>query len=294
MAQEKKLHEALEAFGLGPEVLNIKGDYGTGHVNDTYAVKVQKETGPAKYIVQRINTYVFKAPDEMMENIANICQFMAEKLKERGEDTSRGVLEFLQTDDGKYYFIDSLGDAWRSYRFIENSVTYNQAETAEMFGKSGTAFGKFMLLLKDYPAEELHETIKHFHDTVSRYKDFKQAVKDDVKGRKHLVEDEIQFVLDREEPAGTLIRALEKKELPLRVTHNDTKLNNVLFDLETDETLCVIDLDTVMPGLAAYDFGDAIPLVLQRPPKMSDLSRFSSIWTTASLYQSCLGVARRL
>lgn len=258
MAQEQQLREAIKAFELGDEIIEVIGDYGTGHVNDTYVVKVDTEGTIHDFIVQRINTFVFKSPSKLMANIINVTDFMRHELEERNEPTERAVLEFQKTGDGNYYFTDSIGDTWRTYRFIDKSTTYNRADTKDLFGKSGEAFGRFMLLLSDYPAEELHETIMNFHNTVSRYGDFKRAVEEDAKDRLKLVESEVAFILEREEPAGSLVRQLEANELPLRVTHNDTKLNNVLFDEDTGEVLCVIDLDTVMPGLAAYDFGDAI------------------------------------
>jgi len=258
MAQEQQLREAIKAFDLGEEVIEVIGDYGTGHVNDTYVVKVGTNGEINDFIVQRINTFVFKSPSQLMDNIIRVTGFMHDELEQRNEPTDRSVLEFQKTREGDYCFVDSIGDTWRTYRFIDRSTTYNRADTAELFGKSGEAFGRFMLLLSDYPAEELHETIKNFHNTISRYGDFKRAVEEDVKDRRKLVEPEIAFILEREEKAGRLVRQLEAAELPLRVTHNDTKLNNVLFDEDTGDVLCVIDLDTVMPGLAAYDFGDAI------------------------------------
>lgn len=258
MAQEQQLREAVVAFDLGEEIIEVIGDYGTGHVNDTYVVKVETDGKRGEFIVQRINTFVFKSPSKLMDNIISVTDFMLNELKQRNEPSDRAVLEFQKTQEGDYYFVDSLGETWRAYRFIDKSTSYNRADTAELFGKSGEAFGRFMLLLSDFPAEQLHETIQNFHNTVSRYGDFKRAVEEDVKDRLKLVESEVAFILEREEPAGRLVRQLEADELPLRVTHNDTKLNNVLFDEDTGEVLCVIDLDTVMPGLAAYDFGDAI------------------------------------
>ena len=160
--------------------------------------------------------------------------------------------------DGKPYYIDSTGDYWRSYKFIIDASTYDLVEKPEQFYESAVAFGNFQSLLSDYPAETLHETIEKFHDTRNRFALFKKAVEEDVMGRAASVEKEIRFVLEREEIANCFAEMLDRHELPLRVTHNDTKLNNVMLDDKTGKGICVIDLDTVMPGLAMNDFGDSI------------------------------------
>ena len=164
----------------------------------------------------------------------------------------------IPTKDGNSYFVDSEGEYWRCYNFIEGATSYDQVESEEDFYQSAVSFGNFQRLLADYPAETLHETIKGFHDTKARFETFKKAVNEDICGRAHSVQDEIQFVLAHEDLANAFGDMLENKELPLRVTHNDTKLNNIMIDNETHKGICVIDLDTVMPGLAMNDFGDSI------------------------------------
>lgn len=164
----------------------------------------------------------------------------------------------IPTVDGKPYYLDSKGDYWRSYKFITDATSYDQVEKPEHFYQSAVAFGNFQRLLADYPAETLHETIKGFHNTKARFATFKQVVEEDVMGRAASVQKEIQFVLDREETADYFCDLLDRGELPLRVTHNDTKLNNIMIDNKTGRGICVIDLDTVMPGLAMHDFGDSI------------------------------------
>lgn len=168
------------------------------------------------------------------------------------------TLTAVPTKDGGYYFKDAAGDYWRLYEYIENSVCLQKAESAEDFYQSARAFGMFAQALGDFPAQTLHETIPNFHNTPDRYRQFHKALDADVMGRAALVKDEIAFALAHEAEASILVDMLKSGELPLRVTHNDTKLNNVMLDATTHEPLCVIDLDTVMPGLIAYDFGDSI------------------------------------
>ena len=164
----------------------------------------------------------------------------------------------IRTVDDMPYFVDSEGEYWRSYKFITDATSYDQVESPEDFYQSAVAFGNFQRLLAEYPAETLHETIEGFHDTKARFQVFKKAVEDDVCGRAASVQKEIQFVLEHEHLANVFADLLEKKEIPLRVTHNDTKLNNIMIDNKTRKGICVIDLDTVMPGLAMNDFGDSI------------------------------------
>ena len=193
-----------------------------------------------------------------MENITGVTSFLKKKIIERGGDPERETLNVIPAVDGKPYYVDSQGDYWRSYKFITEASSFDQVEKPEQFYESAVAFGNFQSLLSDYPAETLHETIEKFHDTRDRFAKFKKAVEEDVMGRAASVQKEIQFVLEREEIANCFAEMLDKHELPLRVTHNDTKLNNVMLDDKTGKGICVIDLDTVMPGLAMNDFGDSI------------------------------------
>lgn len=228
--------------------------FGGGHINDTFKLT----TDEASYILQRINKYVFKKPEEIMENIIGVTSFIREKITASGGDPLKETLNFIPADDGRYYYIDSEGEYWRAMLFIENSTAYDFAKNSEMLAESGFAFGQFQNYLSDYPADTLHEVIKDFHNTPVRCKQLQEAVKKDKAGRADTVTAEIKFAHDRLEDAGELMRLLEAGKLPLKVTHNDTKMSNVLIDNNTDRALCVIDLDTVMPGLAAFDFGDSI------------------------------------
>ncbi len=228
--------------------------YGEGHINDTFLVKTDK----TKYILQRVNNTVFKKPEEVMENIAKVTGFMQEQIKARGGDTARETLTLVKTIDDKDYYIDDDLRLFRVYVFIDNATCYQIIENGEVFYQAAKAFGKFQKVLKDFPAGELHETIVNFHNTKDRYRIFREAIEADKAGRLSSVMDEVNFSLEREKDAGNIVDALSNKEIPLRVTHNDTKLNNVMIDDNTGLGVCVIDLDTVMPGSLLYDFGDSI------------------------------------
>ena len=224
--------------------------YGHGHINRTYLVVTTEQK---RYILQKINTRVFRNAHDLMENIAVVSEYLSERT-----DDPRAVLHLVPTLDGQS-FVDSkeLG-VWRVFDYLDNSICLQLPECSEDFYQSAVAFGHFQEMLKDFPARKLHETIPHFHDTPDRYRQFKEVVAADPMGRAKDVQEEIQFVLDHEEEAHVLVDLLAKGKLPLRVTHNDTKLNNVMLDATTRKALCVIDLDTVMPGLSLYDFGDSI------------------------------------
>lgn len=233
--------------------------YGSGHINDTVRLTCALENGGQKrYILQRMNDGIFKNPVELMENVMNVTSFLRKKIVERGGDPERETLNVIRTVDGDNFLKDEDGDFWRMYIFIENATSFDMVRTPEDFYNSAVSFGNFQLLLQDYPAATLHETIPNFHNTVSRFGDFKKAVEEDVCGRAKEVQDEIRFVLDREADTHVICDALANREIPLRVTHNDTKLNNIMIDNETGKGICVIDLDTVMPGSALYDYGDSI------------------------------------
>ena len=233
--------------------------FGNGHINDTYLLTFEvKRMGILKVILQKMNKNVFKNPVELMENILGVTSYLREKIIKKGGDPDRETLNVIPALDGKPYYQDSFGDYWRSYIFITDAVSYDLVEKPEVFYESAVAFGKFQEMLADYPAETLHETIKDFHDTKKRFQALKDAVEKDCCHRAASVKEEIAFALQHEDLAGIFGKLLENGEVPLRVTHNDTKLNNIMIDLETGKGICVVDLDTVMPGLAMNDFGDAI------------------------------------
>ena len=241
-----------------PSAENIEYErFGSGHINDTYRVSLTRDGRPELYVLQRINTSIFKDPRALMNNFVSVTEYLEQKLKEEGADSERGTLHVIKTVDGDNYHENADG-AWRLLDFVRGSVSYDKVETPEQFYMSAVAFGDFQRKLKDFPAEQLAETIPDFHNTPDRYKKFMEAVERDAVGRVKDVLPEIDFVRVRKDFAETLERAHAEGRLPLKVTHNDTKLNNILFDEETGEALCIVDLDTVMPGYSVNDFGDSI------------------------------------
>lgn len=224
--------------------------YGCGHINETYLVVTDKGI---RYILQKINRRVFTDVEGLMQNIAAVTAHIAGKA-----DDPRGSLRLVKTLDGCDYYEAEDGGCWRVYDFVEDSICLQQPESQRDFYESAVAFGGFQQQLADFPAHTLHETIPNFHNTVSRYAQLHAAIDADRVGRVANALHEIEEYLRRESEAAKLLDMLSRGELPLRVTHNDTKLNNVMLDAKTHKALCVIDLDTVMPGLMAYDFGDSI------------------------------------
>ena len=250
--------EALNAFQLDGVAMSSER-YGSGHINDTFLVKIQKaDRTEGRVIMQRMNTNIFTEPEQLMENILGVTSFLRDRIIENGGNPDRETLNVIPTKEGKAFFVDSEGKYWRCYIFIEGAKGYDKVENPEDFYQSAVSFGNFQRLLADYPAETLYETIKGFHDTKARFEVFKKAIADDVCGRVATVQEEIDFYLAREDLANVFGELLVKGEIPLRVTHNDTKLNNIMIDDMTHKGICVIDLDTVMPGLAMNDFGDSI------------------------------------
>uniref|UniRef100_UPI0040277DD6 phosphotransferase enzyme family protein n=1 Tax=Candidatus Scatomorpha intestinigallinarum TaxID=2840923 RepID=UPI0040277DD6 len=255
---EKLLNEALAAYDFGGQLVGAVR-YGSGHINDTFVVHTQPGEDPCRrFILQRISSAAFKHPDEVMANIVSVTSFLGEKIKEAGGNPARETMSVWATKSGENFHTDSEGGAWRVYPFVEDTICLQKAETPELFAASARAFGKFQRMLKDYPADTLYETIPKFHDTEDRLAKLKAAVAADVMGRVKEVGPELKFVQEREADCSVALSALRDGRLPLRVTHNDTKLNNILIDRESGEGICVIDLDTVMPGLAINDFGDSI------------------------------------
>lgn len=232
--------------------------FGNGHINDTFRVEYQDGRGIRKTILQRINHDIFKHPEEVMENILKITDHLRKRIVAEGGDPARETLNVICTRDGMPYYKNQAGEYYRMYGFVERTVSYDAVSSVEDFYASAVAFGHFQCMLSDFPAQELHETIPAFHDTKARFSRFLEVLKEDKLGRAAGVQPEIQFVLDREGLAGELLDLQARGELPLRVTHNDTKLNNILMDEDTGAPICVVDLDTVMPGLAVNDFGDSI------------------------------------
>lgn len=248
-ASRQELLEVISGFDFGGELEEV-GIFGNGHINETYCAVFSTDTGKKKFILQKMNHQIFKDPVGLMENISGVTSWLKKKIQENGGDVERETLNIVNDREGSPYLVDKEGEYWRAYLFIEGATCFDQVENDEDFYQSALAFGNFQRLLSDYPAETLHETIPDFHNTVKRFGDFKKAVAEDACGRAADVQKEIQFVLEREQLAHTLVDLQNAGKLPLRVTHNDTKLNNIMIDDVTHKGICVIDLDTVMPGLS--------------------------------------------
>ena len=251
------LDEVLNAYDF-PATLLGAVRYGQGHINDTFCIICQPQEGDAvRYILQGLSLAAFPHPDELMENFIGITSYLRDKIIAAGGDPLRETLSLVKTKDGKDYFTDTNGKVWRLTPFIENTDCF-QSATPELFEASARAFGRFQYMLQGYPAETLHEAIVNFHNTEDRFAKFEAALAADKLDRAKDIADEIKFVMDRKADCSVALQALRDGKLPLRVTHNDTKLNNILIDRDTHEGICVIDLDTTMPGLSINDFGDSI------------------------------------
>lgn len=247
----QRIQRVIDAYDVG-SVQSIT-PFGNGHINDTYLIT--SDTG--RYVLQRINTEVFKDPVGLMENVCAVTEHVAARIRARGGNPDRETLRVIPTRDGKNHVWNESG-FWRMTVHIADSVSHDTTSNSAVLESAGRAFGVFVMDLGDFPADTLHETIPMFHHTPNRLRQLRDAVANDAAGRAASVQQEIDAVLAFAEETAWLTDHLADGSLPLRVTHNDTKLNNILFDAATDEGLCVVDLDTVMPGLLAYDFGDAI------------------------------------
>lgn len=279
-----KLSEAVQQFDFQGRIVSCNS-YGSGHINDTYRVVVEKGGEEVFFILQRMNHEIFTEPEKLMENVSGVTSFLRKKIVERGGNPDRETLNLVPTHEGKLFYKDSIGSYWRVYRYITGAVTYDLVEKPDDFYQSAVAFGNFQSLLSEYPAHTLHETIKDFHNTQVRFETFKRAVEEDVCHRAAGVQKEIQFILEREDIALCLPELQRTGKLPLRVTHNDTKLNNIMIDQATGRAICVIDLDTVMPGLAVNDFGDSIRFGASTASEdETDLSRVSCSMSLYRLY----------
>ncbi len=247
------LNIITEKFDINGNILKIE-HYGSGHINATYRVKTTQD----EYILQKVNTSVFKNMEQLVENVAGVTAYLAETIERLGGDPKRETLQVIRTKNGQNYYKGEDGFSYRMYYFITNASCYDTVEKPEDFYESAVAFGRFQALLADYPAETLHETIPYFHHTAKRFETFCQVVKHDICGRVMYAQEEIAFVMNHAQEMPVLTDMLERGELPLRVTHNDTKLNNIMIDNDTGKGICILDLDTVMPGLSVNDFGDSI------------------------------------
>ena len=244
-------------FKIEGEIVSA-APYGNGHINDTFLIKTRVNGGDRQYILQRINKNVFKDPESLMKNFAAITEYLSDVIEKAGGDADRETLSLVKTFDGENYLLTPDGDFWRMMPYITDSVCYDKVERPEQFYESAVAFGRFQRMLEGFPAETLYETIPNFHNTPDRYNKLMEEVKSNKLKRLSSALPEVEFAKEREEFCKTLEVEHREGRLPIRVTHNDTKLNNILFDKNTDKPVCVIDLDTIMPGYSVNDFGDSI------------------------------------
>jgi Ser/Thr protein kinase RdoA (MazF antagonist) len=252
------INHILSMFMFEGEFVHAE-PHGYGHIHDTYLTTFREENGGTRrYILQKVNQYVFKDPLGLMKNIQAVTSHLREKIRQAGGDPERETLNLLPTVDGKYLYQSESGEVWRGYFFIENAQTYQVPQNPTQVYHDGKAYGNFQKLLSDFPTDHLIETIPDFHNTPKRFQNLIEAIQRDPLQRARDAEAEITFAMQREGDASLLVDKLAVGEFPQRVTHNDTKFNNVMIDDDTGEGICVIDLDTVMPGLSGYDFGDAI------------------------------------
>lgn len=252
--------QIIKQFNIPGNLVEIK-QITTGNIHKTYVAKYSEKGEETKYLIQQVNNYVFKNPYDVMNNIEGITSYLQRELEKNG-DKDHKVLKVIKTVDNKNMVVckneDGVEEFYRVYNFIENAVCYDTAESPEIVRIAGKAFGNFQKLLNDYPIENLAETIVDFHHTKNRLTTFEQDVERNSLDRAQFVNKEIEFILDRKDFCSIIVNKLENREIPYRVTHNDTKVNNVMINKDTGDFLAVVDLDTVMPGSGLYDYGDGV------------------------------------
>ena len=251
---ENLLKNIYSNFALKGQFVSYK-IFKSGHINTTCLITFFDNGQIKQYVIQKINKNVFKNPEQVMDNIVSVTNFIRNKI---GNNANNGVLNFCQANNGQFFAVDNNGDYWRMYEFVDKSITFDSTNNLTVLEETGRAFGEFQYFLSDYPIEKLNIIIPHFHNTINRYLMFKDAIVKNPCGRLAEVKNVVKEYLMLEDIATTMYKMQKENKLQLRVTHNDTKCNNVLFDEQTKKHLCVIDLDTVMPGLIGFDFGDAI------------------------------------
>lgn len=256
--QEAKLLDISRQFYIYGDLLHAE-PCKIGHINETYIATYHQGGVQVRYVHQKINTNVFRDPDAVMDNIMRVTTHQRRKLLESGaRDASRRSMTVVPTRDGKFFYRNGGGECWRTLVFVEGVRTFEAVESPHQAYEAGKAFGGFQSLLVDLPGGRLSETIPHFHDTRRRFDTLLSTIKEDRFNRAIEAKQEIAFVLKQEKYVDTILQGLAKKKIPERVTHNDTKFNNVMLDVITHKAMCVVDLDTVMPGSALYDFGDMV------------------------------------
>jgi len=257
MTIDKKAKLVVNRFNICGEPAGI-APVTRGHINDTYIVICDDGGLAVRFALHRINHAVFKNPPSMMENITRVTEHIRRKMQTVDPSLASRQLSVIDTDDGRSYCQDFDGNFWRMYNFIENAVTYDRLESAERAHEAARMFGWFQRMLTDLPGPPLHETIPDFHNTPKRFAAFQEVLKADTLNRAKDVRCEIDFLFENSGICSVLQDLADKGDIPVRIVHNDTKINNVMLDEETDRGICVVDLDTVMPGLSVYDFGDMI------------------------------------
>ena len=274
-----KTEQIAAQFALSGEIISAL-PFGEGHINSTCLIRTTEDS----YILQSINPTIFPDTEGLMQNVAGVTSYLHRRLENAGRDPKRETLTVIPTRENTLFFRTPDGVPYRVYRFIPDSVTYQTIKESEDFRRAATAFGDFTNLLADYPADTLHETIPGFHDTENRYRQLEEALLSGADDRKKTAAAEIAFALSRKTDAGLITGAIASGKIPLRVCHNDTKLNNVLFDRKTGRALCVVDLDTVMPGSLLFDFGDAIRFGTNRAAE--DERDLSLVFCDLTLYRA--------
>jgi hypothetical protein len=282
---EHDIKHIVENFNLDGKLIRSK-PFGSGHINDTYCLTCEQDNRQLHYILQRINHQVFKNPPEMMENIRRVTNHIRRKLQEQRNKLAPRQLIVIDTKNGADFYQDDHGNYWRMYNRIENAVTYDTIESPELAHEAARMFGRFGALLTDLPGPPLHETIPDFHATSKRFKTFQEVLRQDPCNRAKDVTAEIDFVLENAGICDVLLNHAGRGEIPVRITHNDTKINNVLLDAKTHEGVCVIDLDTVMPGLSLYDFGDMVRTATN--PAEEDERDLSKVTMRMSIFEMLL------
>jgi len=256
--QEKQLREISKRFQIYGEILHAE-TLKIGHINETYSATYSQGGTRVRYIHQKINKNVFKNPAAVMKNVTRVTTHLRKKLEAQNvRDLTRRALIVIPTREGTSCFLNGDDGVWRTFLFIEGVETFEAVQTIEQAYQAGRAFGEFQHLLVDLPGERLHETIRDFHNTRKRFTALQQAIQSDQHNRAKDAKPEIDFALAHEPIVDVILNAMAKRKIPERITHNDTKFNNVMLDVLTGEAMCIVDLDTVMPGCALYDFGDMV------------------------------------
>ena len=265
-------------FDVKDNLVSIK-PFGDGHINDTFLVTCAN----SKYTLQQLNHHVFREPEHVMHNIRMVTEHLAKKIVAAGGDPMRETLNIIRTKDGNTHYFDGEEGFFRMFTFVDGARSYPAVEKPEHFYNAARTFGRFQNMLADFPAGELYETIPNFHNTVSRYNDFMKAVEEDKAGRRAFIEDDIAFVTARKDFCSIVLDSIEDGTVPMRVTHNDTKYDNILIDDETGKGICVIDLDTVMPGSMLYDYGDSLRFGTNAGAE--DEKDLSKVWCRLDLFE---------